>query len=896
MSDATPSEILDRLNALETRLSRLEAGMLASPRPSPLPAVPSQHALERPAASPQTRGPTKRQPETSRAPAQQAPALVSRPAPPTPRVASRPERRRRAADLERFLGVAVLGRVGIGAVLLAASYFAQLAYREMSGPGKVISIYGLSALLVAGGFWLRARVARGYVALLWGGATAAAYLGGVTAHLAYHLVPSSIAIAMLVAASALGQWLAHLLKHQALATTALAGAFAAPVLVGSGADHRMVLLVFLGLLHTWAAFVERRFDWRASRVTGVVGTMVVAGLWLVRYGSCDLSTYLHVHGYLALLAGPELFALARRTRSLSERAVPVIAFLALAELTLWVASVASHYVAGTNPMAGFGWLAGAVYLAGGLALLRPGVALRQLKLPRGLMSIGGVLLVGGCLTGPALFDLSREMGHVVRAVSLAVVSVGYALLRRRVGVGDGVAVFAAVVGAIAVLVGRDVATALWMVPVGLLPCAVLALMGGGRLAPTLGGLIGALLLGLGLARGHRLDLAWIGGALAAVAAWSGFLVEVSRRRDHSGLRVVASLAFASLVAAWVHQGFAGRMAQPTPALINALTLSGLFAAAVAVTCALRRAARGAWLETILWSAAVALVLAAGQREMAASVREQAHALRWCVQLVYVAGIGLLVLAAGKLLDRRYLRGVGSALTVFAAALAPLIVDLARQSPWHALSLCTVASGLVSSHRLSVRGDLPEGAWAGGALLLSGAWMGLALNRALPATPPFFNLGCLAGLAVLAASVLLMRGLRGASRPTRAALIGGCAVIGYLLGLREVLTLADELAWGPTWSHIVVSLYTMAHAAAVLIAGFVLKSPYLRYSSLASFLAVIVKIGVWDLSGTPLPLRILVTGVLGVVLLGAAFLYARNQDAAGVVVADSEPIDPLQEEA
>jgi len=59
-------------------------------------------------------------------------------------------------------------------------------------------------------------------------------------------------------------------------------------------------------------------------------------------------------------------------------------------------------------------------------------------------------------------------------------------------------------------------------------------------------------------------------------------------------------------------------------------------------------------------------------------------------------------------------------------------------------------------------------------------------------------------------------------------------------------------------------------------GFLRHEARLRYPALAIFVAVAVKIAVHDLAAASLPQRILATGVLGAVLLTAAFVYSRSQ--------------------
>src|SRR5262249_50893215 len=156
-----------------------------------------------------------------------APAPTPRPAAAAP-VAVPPAPAVRAAaprfDFERFFGLAVLGRIGVGAVLLAAAYFGQLGWGHLPPALRVLAIYLVAAALVAPGALPDRRAAGKSVALLSGGGVAVSYLAGVVGRLYYELIPAGAALPLLVGSTALGQFLARRLRLQGMAVLALAGA------------------------------------------------------------------------------------------------------------------------------------------------------------------------------------------------------------------------------------------------------------------------------------------------------------------------------------------------------------------------------------------------------------------------------------------------------------------------------------------------------------------------------------------------------------------------------------------------------------------------------------------------------------------------------------------------
>jgi uncharacterized membrane protein len=98
----------------------------------------------------------------------------------------------------------------------------------------------------------------------------------------------------------------------------------------------------------------------------------------------------------------------------------------------------------------------------------------------------------------------------------------------------------------------------------------------------------------------------------------------------------------------------------------------------------------------------------------------------------------------------------------------------------------------------------------------------------------------------------------------------------------------DLEWRRAWA----SVYSTVAAAAVLATGFRTRLPDLRWTALAGFGAVILKVGLLDLAMLETPYRILVTAVLGGVLLLAAYTYARRSArTAGGSLDDASPPAP-----
>jgi len=870
------TDALDRrLDRIERRLATLEAVAGCPPELTwpPEPAPPKSSApftavdpRDRPLMTPAPEPDVRVEVRARRTPA----APVPPPAPKQP------------IDWERFFGLAVLGRVGVGAVLLAAGYFAQLAYKTMSSELKVLAIYLLAAALVGVGFALRAKVARRYVALLWGGGTAAAYLAAVAARMGYELVGPSIALLLLFGASALGQVLARKLRHATLASMALAGAFAAPLFTQSPLDARTFLCVYLLTLHAWSAWVERAWQWRGARAIGVAGTTLMACLWVAREGGQDLSTYLHLHVYLFGLVAPELLDLARgRTVSSACRSL-VPPLVSIVEGLLLLASTDS-YVGDRAPWVGL--LAGTAWLGVAAGLVRRSATVGARDLVHGLAVLGGVLLAVGGITfvGDLPEAITWPDGALQGSALLGITALLLAL-RKRLGTGEGAATLAALLAVTASLQPLGTAGVFVRWPLGAAACALVLLRGRAPLTRALAAAGGAVAVALGVLHGDvgTASVLWRTWAFAAMAAWGvGVIGLAAAIRERVLAHVGAALAGLAAFVWWAGAGNSPAVTNGAP-FLSAVSLSGLTIAALALLTAFLgkgRTVPGRILRGVLWALGGTVVLFVGHREVSGAVQDLLPVARDAWHVVYLTAAGVVLAWIGRGRPRLVAR-TGLGLVALAGCWMIARNGVPGASAWAAVLYLAPLVGVVGVVLLSRRGsDAPllMGALIS-ALVFATAWALFALSERFPVDPAFLNLRFGAGLAALAILALLRRLDRASSAPaalaTTTVLVG--LALGYVVGLVDLQHAMRDLAG--TWPGVLASVYTTLFALAALLTGFARKDAPLRYAALVGFGGVIVKVGFHDLAYASLHLRIFVTGILGLVLLGAAFVYARRQDA------------------
>lgn len=450
-------------------------------------------------------------------------------------------------DYERLLGLAVLGRVGMAAMLLAAAYFGQLGWTHLGPIARIASIYALAAVLLALGQWLRTRVAMLYSALLWGGSVGACYLAGLFAYLRYELLSSSMALVLLLASTALGQWLARILRLEALATVALAGAFAAPIWVAAGTGSLTAMVALAMALHAWAAWMERRWEWHWARAVGLLGAMHLMGFYYAKQHP-PLGWYdvLHLEVLLLTLIAPELCD-NWRNRAIAAPRWLVASFLATITQFFLLLETGRN-----ESCRHFGIVAGALALAAGIAYERrsngSGTALARLG--SALLPIGALVLVAQEFADTASVDAMR-WGNA--AAMLAVVALLQLLRRHAHAVDLGGSIAAMIALSFALLTHNLYLERIWQVGLFAATPAVVLWFGQALLAPTLALLCGATALGLGWWPDGGFsgqDPAWAALALSGAGGFAVLgIMRAAARRDLV-LAWTAALTLGALALAW----------------------------------------------------------------------------------------------------------------------------------------------------------------------------------------------------------------------------------------------------------------------------------------------------------------------------------------------------------
>ena len=269
-----------RLLGLERRVS--EQGEPAKevarvPVPPPLPPV---HRKPSRAVSPTSPG--------SHATASLLSDISRSAAAPSPRVQSVPEpsREKSGLSLEQRVGASWLNKIGIVVLILAAVFFFQYAAQQgWINPTIRVFVVALSGLvLLAAGEWTFRKSMRVFSAGVTGGGIALLYAAAYAASPKFYgLVDAPVAFGLMCAVTVVGVLLS--IRSGVIATAILVqiGAYATPILLGSGRDEQVVLMTYLLALAAGFLTVSAVKKWNSLPLISLAGTLVLFVGWFSSY-------------------------------------------------------------------------------------------------------------------------------------------------------------------------------------------------------------------------------------------------------------------------------------------------------------------------------------------------------------------------------------------------------------------------------------------------------------------------------------------------------------------------------------------------------------------------------------------------------------------------------------
>jgi uncharacterized membrane protein len=273
--------------ALTARIYQLEQVSGISAEPKPQPAPPTQQRPSVPTIGSTLQPSLSSQPGAGSRPPK-APAPSSTPFT-QPKVILQSTFTKQDADLEKTIGQFWLNRIGIVALLVGVSYFLKYAFENnWIGPAGRIAIGLLAGIGLI--VWSEKFRSRGHAAFsysLKAAGIGTLYLSLWGAFQVYHLIPAAAAFGAMVIVTAATIVLALTQDAELLASFALAGGFATPVLLSTGENHEVALFSYVALLDTAILEMSIFKPWRRLLWGSFVGTILLYIGWYSDYYSKD---------------------------------------------------------------------------------------------------------------------------------------------------------------------------------------------------------------------------------------------------------------------------------------------------------------------------------------------------------------------------------------------------------------------------------------------------------------------------------------------------------------------------------------------------------------------------------------------------------------------------------
>lgn len=783
-------------------------------------------------------------------------------------------------------------RIGAGALLLGALYFFKYAAdNEWIGPmGRVLigAVLGVAILVVAE--VIRPRTKEAFVHALIGVGLAVLYVSTWASSSLYQLVPTEVAFVANTVIVGLGAALSFRHRGEAILVLVAVAGFLNPVLLSTGVDRPLALFAYLLLLTSGVLYVAVHHGFRVALLLSILGVAVIYAGWYDKY----FQTFDHRGQAYADLPDQELVG---AYLELSARIVPL----------------------------GFSALFLAQWLGTAFLLRRRGQLLGWVK----PVAVLGLVLAHLAVTS-LLIDRPVPLGVGVVALGAASILSLTALEAKNLLLIPMLAVFFLLLTHTAARDDQEQLGLLYLVGAwsGLYVVAFLRDQAGRFAAPSPGDARRAwaalaafqvLSLPLLLPSPHELNLAAAGAVTLA-----GLLVALIAARGRMAGMAIGSLVFGSvlllmtaaigddsvnlvpppawepwfLLIALVHA--AGHLAAvtfvswreepPTAATVLGTTLPGLTFLVLALVTTSE--------EVPTLRAILTAVVGAGDLLLAVAYLRRGSAYQLHTSALAALALGLFAPALAFGFS-------GVTITVLWAALFVVAFFLAhrtRSTLWLVVALLLVTATTLRVLAIDI----------GETQAALAAWNGSAGRYGIYELPVFFNTRAYAllgaGLAALIAAFVLSRPAPTSRAPGEVAVgnlrlvaailaIAGYAALTTLL-ISELRGALVDLPPAPPlvldWEEhsAFMSLVYQAKAEAagmvnmsttmilalvailLLSAGFALKDPFHRYLGLVVFLATIGKLVLWDVWNLPRIYQVGVLTVVGVLLLGSGFLYAR----------------------
>jgi uncharacterized membrane protein len=185
--------------------------------------------------------------------------------------------------LEDFIGGNILGKIGIGILVIGIGIFVKYAIDQdwIGSVGRVMIGLGCGSLLMGIAHYLR-KTYKAFSSILLGGGIAVLYFSVAIAYHQYHLLGQAAAFGLMCGVTGASVFFSLAYNRQEIAVLALLGAFATPFMVSNGSGNYVVLFSYILVVNIGMLVLAWFRDWRLVRILGYALTLLLFGGWVGR--------------------------------------------------------------------------------------------------------------------------------------------------------------------------------------------------------------------------------------------------------------------------------------------------------------------------------------------------------------------------------------------------------------------------------------------------------------------------------------------------------------------------------------------------------------------------------------------------------------------------------------
>ena len=194
----------------------------------------------------------------------------------------------RQKSVERFIGLNLLSKLGIGLLLIGIVLLGRFAYTHMSDVLKGVLIYALGAVLIGGGELFRKKEKTVFSTALISGGVAVLYAATATSLFAFHLFDEQAAFLVCIAVTAIAIAISHQIKSWIVCAFATVGGylplvaafmitFDATAAAAASKRYLPAAVLYFTLLSCVVYIMTDRKKWYAAQFIGYGFQMVAVG-------------------------------------------------------------------------------------------------------------------------------------------------------------------------------------------------------------------------------------------------------------------------------------------------------------------------------------------------------------------------------------------------------------------------------------------------------------------------------------------------------------------------------------------------------------------------------------------------------------------------------------------